>query len=195
MANSNPREIFMKLIALIAFLPSTLFALDIVPTAEQPVCLQRVYDAKHMEKNPKQKLSELTVMLQEMSYVDDFVQPVQTYKYNIAQIIGRSSQSKEYYGNTAACIFNKEGSVNCQIDCDGGSFALKQRPSWINFEVTPNYYFPLFQGTLAPDMEMDQPSIGLDGDDKNNNVFRLEKVSIEKCEEALSNLTEAEGGC
>ncbi len=185
----------MKFFALLVLLPSTLFALDIQPTADQPVCLQRVYDAEHMQKNPKQKLSEVTIKLQEMSFLDDSVQPAQSYPYNIAQIIGRSSQSKEYYGNTAACTFNEDGSANCSIDCDGGSFALKQRPSWINFEVTPNYYFPLYQGTLEPDMEIDQPSIGLDGDDKNNNVFRLEKVSIDKCEDAISKVTEADGGC
>lgn len=185
----------MKLFVLLALLPSTLFALDIQPTAEQPVCLQRVYDAKHQSKNPKQKLSEVTIKLQEMNYVDESVQPAQNYTYNIAQIVGRSTKNKKYYGNTAGCTYNEDGSANCFIECDGGSFALKQRPTWINFEVTPNYYFPLFQGVLEPDIENTPPSISLDGDDKNNNVFRLEKVSIEKCEDAISKVTEVEGGC
>ena len=186
----------MKLFALLALLPSTLFALDIQPTAEQPVCLQRVYDAKHMSKNPKQKLSEVTIKLQEMtSVVDEAAQPLETYTYNIAQIVGRSSKDKGYYGNTAGCTFNEDGSANCFIECDGGSFSLKLRPSWINFEVTPNYYFPLFQGVLEPEMENTPPSISLDGDDKNNNTYRLEKVSIEKCEEAISQVTEVQGGC
>ncbi len=53
----------------------------------------------------------------------------------------------------------------------------------------------MFQGVLEPEMENTPPSISLDGDDVNNNVFRLEKVSIEKCEDAISKVTEADGGC
>ncbi len=185
-----------KLSVLFALLPSTLFAVDILPTAENPVCLQRVYSQKHLAKNPKQQLTELTVKLQEVTYIaDETAQPVEKYTYNIAEIVGRSAKDKTYYGNTAGCTFNEDGSANCFIECDGGSFELKQRPTWINFEVTPDYYFPLFKGLMAQDMESNVPSLSLDGDDKNNNVFRLEKVAIEKCDEAISKVTEADGGC
>jgi hypothetical protein len=169
------------------------FAVDINPTLVQPVCLQRVYTKEHVANNPKQKLSELTIKLQEKSYTDEYSKD--TYTIKLAQLVARSTADGALYGNTAGCNFNADGSASCQIECDGGSFDLKQRPSWINFAVTPDYYFPFYKGVLEPDIENTEEFVSLDGNDPDNNLFRVEKVSVDKCDAAIAQILEKDGGC
>lgn len=184
----------MKVLSLltVVLVSNAAMAIEITPSENQPVCLQRVYTAEHMAKNPKQKLNELTIKLQEVTYTD---QVNQSYKYNTAQVVGRGSHDGALYGNTAGCTFDREGNASCAIECDGGSFAIKKRTTWANFKVTPNYYFPLFEGVLEADIESPPASIQLLGDDKDNNLFRLEKVSVDKCDAVISQVVKMDGGC
>lgn len=174
---------------------SQVFAVNIQPTENNPVCLQRVYSEEHMANNPLQKISEMTVKVIQKSFVDEYSADKKVHKYHAAQVVGRSTQDNLLYGNTATCEFAKDGSAKCFIECDGGSFSLQQRPSWINFSVSPNYYFPLFKGVLEADIENTPDSISLEAKDKNNNLFRLEKVPVEKCDQVISEVTEVDGGC
>lgn len=187
----------MKLViaALIATFTSPAMALEINP-ANGKVCLQRTYTAEHMAANPKQKLSEVTILLERVT--DEY--DGEKYTWDVAKLVGKNPKDGALYGNTAGCTFDENGEAFCSIDCDGGSFSLKKRPSvantqWINFVVTESYYFPFYKGVMEPSMEVETPEVALDGDDKANSTWRVENVPVERCEEKLSQLGNQDGGC
>jgi hypothetical protein len=185
-------------LVLAIFVAGTAEAVEIIPAKGAPVCLQRVYAQKHLGQNPKQKLSELTIKLEARSFVGEQKENID---YNVALLVARNVTDNELYGNTAWCNYKKDGSAACQIDCDGGSFDLKKRSnvknntSWINFVVTAGYYFPFFKGVLEPDIENTPEELALDGDDKDNNVYRLERVPVQQCDAAIAKMIKKDGGC
>ena len=185
----------MKLfsVLLMGLIAAPALASDInLDTSDAPVCLQRVYTVDELAANPNQKLSQLTVKLQTKQYKDEDGEP---YTWSSALVIGRSTADHKLYGNTAGCELQPDGSAFCQIECDGGSFTLAQRPSWINFVVTADYYFPLFKGVLEPDIENTPPQINLDGNDLNNSTWKMYQVDMDQCNQAIKNVKQVDGGC
>jgi hypothetical protein len=184
---------------LVSFVASSAAAVEIVATKGAPICLQRVYTQKHLSQNSKQKLSELSIKLEARTFVDE--QSKESIDYNVALLVARNVADDELYGNTAWCNYKKDGSASCSIDCDGGSFDLKKRSnvknntSWINFVVTAGYYFPFFKGVLEPDIENTPEELALDGDDKDNSTYRLEKVPVQQCDAAIAKMIKKDGGC
>lgn len=159
------------------------------PKPNAPVCLQREYSAEHLRKNPGQLLEKMFVKLTlNQSEYGDLV---------IGEVVGVHRQ--EFYGNTAGCHRGSNGSLNCFIECDGGSFSLRASTrvrSATNFSTE---YFPLFKGRMMDhweeepgDVEIEKVRLG----DRDNALFRLVPAPVSACDEAIErNTLQGNGGC
>jgi hypothetical protein len=157
---------------------------------EAPTCFKREYTAEHMRKNPGQLLDKMYVKVSRVTERSEG----ETWSWMPAEVVGVSRG--EYFGNTAGCSVAGNGSIQCAIDCDGGSFSLNHSSrvkGAVNFAVTKDYYFPLFKNRMSYD-ESEEGSVSLG--DKDNSIFRLSPVDVRECNEAIkSTLGQGEGGC
>lgn len=161
------------------------------PAAGVPVCMVRQYTAEHLRRNPAQKLSSLFVKLETKTVTGD---GNQTYSYNAATVVGQSNDV--FYGNNlAGCEYKADGTVKCQVDCDGGSFNLVPRDMGVLFQVTKDYYFPLYKNGADPENAKPGDELQLNGNDKENNEYLTQPVDVEQCDRAIQAMRQADFGC
>jgi hypothetical protein len=160
------------------------------PGPHTPVCLLRQYTAEHMAANPKQKLNAIYVKLSDVAVKGQH----EIDHYTASNVIGLSDG--KFYGNDlAGCTFKADGSAQCQVDCDGGSFGLYPRLNSVLMQITKDYYFPLYLNGATPDSERPGDELSFDGNDKDNNEYLLQEVDVRECDRAIQLMKRAEWGC
>ncbi|RZA08368.1 MAG: hypothetical protein EOP11_05060 [Proteobacteria bacterium] len=109
----------------------------IQPELNERSCFARAYGEDHMRANPKQHVSKLHVLVsrKKSEYDADGT-------YTTVKVVGE--KEGVLYGNEATCEAKEGNHLHCFIECDGGSFELKEgrEPRRVNFEITKDYYFP-----------------------------------------------------
>lgn len=185
----------MKKLGLLALCLISLnaFATTIAPKADEATCFKRVYSDQHMSANPDQKLKEMYVKVATKNSENQY----DKWTWLAGEVVGVSKG--QYYGNTAYCEPRTDGSVNCSIDCDGGSFSLRNSPRYsgsVNFIVTKDYYFPLFKNRMSSEIEVEVEVERIDLNGDKSGIFRLEPVDVRECDKAIQRITVSElGGC
>lgn len=183
---------FTALLIILSFSSSSFAAVKIAPTADTPTCFSREYTEEHMRNNPAQLLEKMFVKVSyKNSKTDD-----QTWTWMAGEVIG--VKQGVYFGNTAGCETKPDGSLNCQIECDGGSYRLRQS---VRFKGDVNFMtegFPLFKNRMYQD-DMEEPnpveSFRLGG--QQNGIYRLVPVDAEQCDSAIERVLNRNlmGGC
>lgn len=156
-------------------------------SADAPIspaaCYMRVYEPSHLKQNPNQALTSLAVKL------------VNHEEYVGAQVIGLGRNGRHYANSNAVCESRDDGSIFCFVECDGGSFRLQPARGSVNFRVTESYYFPLILNGIDPEVSSPEDYIWLDGDDRDNNIYKLYPASAAACDVQFSKLKEDGFGC
>jgi hypothetical protein len=153
-------------------------------------CFAREYSATHMRANPLQHVSKLHVLRERRKdrYGNDGTS-------TSVKVVGE--KNGVLFGNEASCEIKENGRVFCFIECDGGSFSLKHgRTGRVNFEVTKEYYFPLYRKGANSEESRPGPEDTLDfRADRANGVYSLEPKEAGVCERRWKQYKEAEYGC
>lgn len=167
---------FTLALALSLFAAHAEAAPRIQPAPGEKVCLAREYTAGHMQRNPKQHLNKMHVLLETKKGRAEEGGDIRS-----AKVVGE--KDGVLYGNEATCEFKAGGVVHCFIECDGGSFNLHPSQGQnVLFRVTEDYYFPLYRKGADPENRRDEDTLSFDFKDRDNNIFRLEKSSAGVCE-------------
>lgn len=160
---------------------------DLQPQVGAKACVAREYTEAHMQAHPKQHLDKLTVLIENVppqgesgSYVD-------------AKVVGE--KGGRIFANQAWCSYGRDGSVECQIDCDGGAFTLRSSGAAALFQVRKDYYFPLFGPTYSEEEPRNNDMIDLDFSDKENRTYKLTPTAVPECEQEWAKYIQAEHGC
>ena len=154
-------------------------------TADKEACFGRVYDRAHLASHPQQKVTSLHVMrsLGERREAENW-QPDQRSELikkfresgeaEVLAFVTFKDRKGAFY-NSLTC--NKEGAKGtlCYIDCDGGSFSLKQANPAVLLE---NEGFVLVGGCAEEVAEGKEVYFKPGKDDK---VFRLDSKPMAVC--------------
>lgn len=149
------------------------------------VCYGRVYDASHLARHPKQRVTSLHVFrdLDPDQNTEDTPQTREEVLktdgeggVNVSAFV-RFKNRKGLFWNGLNCNKSADGKfVRCGIDCDGGSFELRTRGK--NLHLT-NEGFVLIGGCGASEEEYENQVHFLPGaDDK---TFLLEPLPLAQC--------------
>lgn len=178
---------FVLAALLLAGLPA--LAANIQPAVGNKSCLAREYDQPHMRAHKGQLLRTLVVIIENFPANKDYPENYQT-----AKVIGE--HNGRLFGNEAGCTYESDGSLNCQIDCDGGAFSVKaEGPGAALFQVKKDYYFPLFiHGTNYEDPKPGQV-VNLDYSDSENRTYKLFDADVKSCEQEWRRYEAEDHGC
>lgn len=142
----------------------------------ESACLKREYSKQHLAEHPKQKLSSIFFKVSKKQVRIDG----ETYVYSSGSVVGVSRDI--YYANTqATCEDIGAGALRCFVECDGGSFSVTPNRKHAILQVTPDYYFPLFE---SGKIQYESESLSLEGDEENGR-YLVYPVSNQECDRAL----------
>lgn len=91
---------------------------------EKDSCYARQYSADHLKKNPNQIVSFLQFG-HFPSVNNGWASPPEEGEVRFSVIAKFKGNDKEY-SNSGRCL-SENGTLNCQIECDGGGFVLKHK--------------------------------------------------------------------
>lgn len=180
-------KFLMSLIVLLTGLNA--FGSTLQPASGEKVCVAREYPQSHMKAHKGQLLRTLAVIVENVRPTKDIPEGYQT-----AKVIGE--HNGRLFGNEAGCEYQSDGSLLCQIECDGGAFTVKvQEPGSALFQVKKDYYFPLFiHGTNYEDPKPGQ-IVNLDYSDAENRAYKLFEADVKACEEEWKRYESEDHGC
>jgi hypothetical protein len=147
-------------------------------------CFGRVYDAKHLAQHPKQRVTSFYVARQfspdpyteiELTSAEELrEQDGQDGRVNVSAYV-RLRDRPGVFTNNLSC-YRYEGKVTCGIDCDGGSFNLKEAGPALLLE---NQGFVVVGGCGGTEEEQDNSVNVLPGQD--DKTFRLDPKPMQAC--------------
>jgi hypothetical protein len=157
-------------------------------------CFGRVYDADHLRRHPKQRVT--TFFLSRDFASDPGAEEVFTTREELLDIDGdnglalinayvRFRDRPGTFYNVLACM-RYEGTVRCGIDCDGGMFKLRTAGKSL---LLDNEGFVVTGGCGAPDDERDLSDYVKPGED--DRVFRLDPQPLPQCAAVRNSLKPA----
>src|SRR5258708_2492783 len=153
----------MKSLVLLLALTNIAYANILQPDLGEKTCVALEYTASHMRSHSKQLLSNLAVIIEQHT--------VESENYRAVRVVGE--RDGKLYGNTAGCTYEKDGSVHCQIDCDGGAFNLyPSKDGSAVSNVRHDYYFPLFKEGSNQDNPLKGDVLDLNYSDEENRAYR-----------------------
>jgi hypothetical protein len=148
-------------------------------------CFGRVYDAAHLSKHPKQRVTSFHLSRE---FKDDPYSEVEFLseedikgadgEYGSVNVTAyvRFRDRKGVYTNGLSCHKGHDGIVRCGVDCDGGSFNLRSGGQSLLLE---NNGFVVVGGCGASEDEHENEEHVLPGaDDK---LFRLDPKPVTAC--------------
>ncbi len=180
----------MKSVFALVFLVSTsVFAAPVSSvTVDQPVCFGREYSQAHMNKTPQQTVKKLFVKFKKYSKDDLY------YIMDVNADIKKESVSKnddgtkdvyvtyKPYRNGMVCDRATSTSLNCYIECDGGSAAVSWTASEDGKVITlTNNGFQLYGGCGEDENDMNN-WIYLEATKGGDDVFKLYALPQEYCQ-------------
>lgn len=150
----------------------------------QEVCFGRTYDAAHLRKHPKQRVTSFH-LFRDFTPDPNKEVPQETREKVIAEDGEGSLEIMAYvrfrdrpglFFNGLGCNKGINGGVRCGIECDGGGFMLKEAGDSLLLE---NQGFVVIGGCGASEDEADQADYVKPGaDDK---AFRLDRKPVAEC--------------
>jgi hypothetical protein len=176
----------MLLLALLSF---TAFASEEIAAqspfdtlSAQPVCYGREYSAKHMESHPLQTVKQLKLKFYRDEYTND-TSAILEVKADLKREVKEKDSGETYtvikpYHTGMGCTL-EGGSVNCAIDCDGGSASATWDMKKSGAEITfVNKGFVMFGGCGE-----EGETIWLDPKKGGDDVFQLYQLPKEFCQQ------------
>jgi len=147
-------------------------------------CFGRSYDAEHLRRHPKQRVTGF-YLSREFASDPNAEEIALTHEYllgidgdnGMALVTAyvRFRDRPGLFSSTLAC--NRwDGVVRCSIDCDGGNFKLRTAGKSL---LLDNEGFVVTGGCGTPDDEQEQSDFVKRGDD--DRVFRLDPQPVAKC--------------
>ena len=148
------------------------------PVPGRKVCFARTYDAAHLRKHPKQKVTAVVFQLKYYKHDPDKERPEgqRNYYFDMsAKVKGR----KKTLHTAGECGPQDGGAIRCFVECDGGGISIKR-------DRTPDGLLVGFDrlGRL-------RMTVGCGADDEENTVdltpglddrtFRLDKAATRIC--------------
>ncbi len=149
--------------------------ISVQPEMGHPACFKRVYTDDELRSQPKQLVSSLYVIVERSKHdpeVDVDMHKAEVFGYRNGQL---------FTNREPLCEFKADGSSNCFVECDGGSFDLLPRNGHALFKVTEDYYFPLFLDGKNRSSARTRDTISLDANDRANRLFKLYPVPFSEC--------------
>ncbi len=148
-------------------------------------CFGRSYDAAHLAKNPRQRVTSFH-LFHDLS-PDSNSESLDTSADEMRENDGehgsinvtayvRLRDRKGVYSNGFSCQKRKDGTVQCAVDCDGGSFGLRAAGDALTVE---NRGFVVIGGCGGSDEEQSDPVFVKPGTD--DKTFRLDKQPLAQC--------------
>jgi hypothetical protein len=148
-------------------------------------CFGRIYDAEHLRRHPKQRITSFHILRDfapdqdletETSSREDMLNRDGTDGFIDLTTYVRLRDRDAVYSNYFRCHRGEGGVVQCGIECDGGSFALRPSRGAL---VVENQGFVVIGGCGASDEQQDNAVYVQRGvDDK---TFRLNKRPLLEC--------------
>lgn len=159
------------------------------PPVGAKICMGRQYTNAELSAHPQQKLSNMAVIIENFKSTDP-----DGIDYVTAKVLG--THDGKLWGNEAGCEYNKDGSLSCQIECDGGAFTLNPiGEKSADFNVKKDYYFPLYLGGSDGENPGPDNMLSLDFKDSENRSFRLFPAATANCETLWKRYLTADHGC
>ena len=141
----------------------------------EPMCFTSKYDSTHLKEHPKQKVSQLWLMLKPSPE-----QASDSFPISFARLFARfKSDSRFYAADEGTCSENTDGTWRCGVDCDGGGWNIRQLSDG-NILVKPEQWG--IRVTSCGDEQMWR-TISPKDDQK---VFQLAPAALGQCKEMES---------
>jgi hypothetical protein len=164
------------------------FAMKIQPKLGEKACLSREYSASHMKKHPGQALNALSVIIENIA-----ANEVYDFDHRTVKVVGE--RDGKLWGNEAWCDYRPNGSVKCQIECDGGAFTLYPNKKGALFNVAKDYYFPLYVQGSDPENFKEEDQLSLWYEDEENRAYQLYPAEVPACEQVWDEYKAVDHGC
>ena len=145
-------------------------------------CFTRHYDAAHLKAHPKQNVTDMTVLVD-----SNFGQQEDDARsYALTMGINFRSVKKQFHAY-GGCSGTDEAqkSLNCYIDCDGGSITVRPKDANAILVDVP-YGAQIYDPDAPVDAEPDAgvpPKAQFGSDDK---LFLLARVSSDQCVDLIA---------
>jgi hypothetical protein len=147
------------------------------PVHDRKICFARTYDAAHLKRHPKQKVTAMLFQIRYHRHDPDETSPDGQRNYYFGMAAKVKGQRKTLYAS-GECTSDGEN-IYCGIDCDGGGVAVRRDAKSgaliVSFEDAQSY---LRMSVGCGEDETVDLTPG--ADDK---VFRLDKASLSACRE------------
>jgi hypothetical protein len=170
-----------KLAALATFmLTAAAVAQSIAPGAEGPlkdilppepgtqICFARTYDAAHLAKHPKQKVTDIKFHLAYHRHDPDEGYPEGQRNYYFALLAKRRGESQ--FATAFGECSTYEGKIRCGVDCDGGGVNIEKAGEGLGISFGDSWGISLTNECGSGDVAA--PALEPGDDDKE---FRLTK--------------------
>ena len=149
------------------------------PIPKASACYVRLYDAEHLKKHPKQKVTEMIFSLRYLTFEEeeDGSTP-EDANYHYWFTLGAKLRNKpEMLYATGAC--GSYGGIGCGVDCDGGGVTLEPRTNGeLLIRLDREYTYIRMTPGCGDELE-DGEMLEAGEDDK---VFKLTKAPSAACE-------------
>jgi hypothetical protein len=84
-------------------------------------CFVRVYDADHLARHPRQKVSAMTLLVTAEEVPED---PALNYSFSVGLKLRNRPGAFETSGNCGHANSATSGHLGCGVDCDGGGLGV-----------------------------------------------------------------------
>lgn len=174
--------------AFVFMFSSSVFAAAITDaTADQPVCFGREYSEAHMNKNTLQTVKKMTLKFSKDDVGGGYMMNIdaQIKKTEFVTLDDGTQETNVLYKPYTSgmyCQVDGKTSLNCFIDCDGGTAAVSWEVATAKNEITfTNKGFQLYGG--CGEDELDSSNwIWLDPAKGGDDVFKMYALPSQYCQ-------------
>lgn len=151
---------------------------DILPPVhDRKVCFTRTYDAAHLRRHPKQKVTSLLFRIRYFRHepADEFPQGQRNYYFDMAANVKGRGKTLHTSGE---CMLRK-GAIWCGVECDGGAVIIRREAKSGGIRMSfpgEHWYLRMTDGCDSDDENAFDLTPG--ADDK---VFLLDKAEERAC--------------
>jgi hypothetical protein len=145
-------------------------------------CFVRVYDADHLARHPRQKVSAMTLLVTAEKVPED---PALNYSFQLGLELRNRPGAFESSGNCGHADSATSAHLGCSIDCDGGGLGVDLAADNKSMIVKVEQIRIWRQN--HPDDEASNHSLVAGADDR---LFRLDRASLMTCKPLITDRKE-----
>lgn len=145
-------------------------------------CFTRHYDAAHLKAHPKQNVTDMTLLVN--SNFGDETDDARSYSLTMGINFRSVKTQFQAYGGCSGTD-EAQKSLNCYIDCDGGSITVRSKDAnaiLVDVPYGAGIYDPDAPDNAEPDAGI-PPKAAFGADDK---LFLLTRISSKLCVDLVS---------